>query len=105
MTTALNIQNEPRPPSNEMKAVLEILNADSFLMKAAKPHIDFENESIYWDKIFQNSFGSGYRGALLFAYSMWTDEVRANPFEMAFSMSPKLQIAVLKAMALRWGLQ
>ncbi|HEY8270423.1 MAG TPA: hypothetical protein VIG33_06000 [Pseudobdellovibrionaceae bacterium] len=105
MTAALNIQKVQRAPSIEMKAVLEILNADSFLMESVMPFIDFQNENIYWDQIFKNSFGSGHRGALLFAYAIWTDEVRSNPFDAAFSMGPKLQIAVLKAMALRWGLQ
>ncbi|MGZ3786820.1 MAG: hypothetical protein ACXVC3_19945 [Bdellovibrio sp.] len=73
-------------------------------MESVMPFIDFQGENIYWDQIFKNSFGSGHRGALLFAYAIWQNEVRSNPFEAAFNMSPKLQMAVLKALALRWGL-
>jgi len=102
MTAA--IQKNQREPSTEMKAVLEILNADPFLMESVNPFIDFRNETIHWDLIFRNSFGSGHRGALLFAHAIWSDEIRANPFDAAFSMSPRLQAAVLKAMAMRWGL-
>jgi hypothetical protein len=106
MTAVATILTEKpqREPSTQMKAVLEILNADPFLMNAAKPFIDFRNESIQWDLIFKNSFGSGHRGALLIAYSLWTDELRprTNPFDAALSMSSRLQIAVLKAMALHW---
>ncbi len=43
---------------------------------------------------------------MLWAYSLWTDEIRsrANPFDAALSLTPKLQIAVLKALSIRWGL-
>lgn len=99
-------QNSQLKFSVQMRAVLLIFEADSYLKKSILPFIDIHNESIRWDQIFKMSFGSGHRAAVTFAYSIWTDEIRenSNPFEAALSMSIGLQQACLKALALRWGL-
>jgi hypothetical protein len=95
-----------RRTSVQMGAVLRIFNVDHALMTAVKPHIDFENESILWDEIFALPLDSRQRAAAVWAYSIWTDKPRGriNSFDIAFSMDRPLQIAVLEALALRWGL-
>jgi hypothetical protein len=92
--------------SNELRAVLRIIEADDFLVRNVLPFIDCERESIDWDRIFSMSFGSGHYAAVTAAYGIWTDHVRegCDPFNMAFSLGPKLQLAVLSALAIRWGL-
>lgn len=92
--------------STELRAVLRIIESDDFLVRNVLPFIDCERESIAWDRIFSMSFGSGHYAAVAMAYGIWTDHQRAgcDPFDMAFSLGPNLQRAVLSALALRWGL-
>jgi hypothetical protein len=92
--------------SQQICAVLILLSADPHLMKSVEPFINLDTETISWDAIFKIPFGSGHRGAVSWAYSIWTDEMRprANIFDGALSMSPALQVAVLQALAKRWGL-
>lgn len=102
-----NLQNETsRKPSQQMQAFLLILSADPYLMKAVAPFINLKTETIYWDKILKIPFGSGHKGAIRWAYGVWTDEMPyGNCFDGALSMSPLLQVAVLEALCLRWGLR
>ncbi len=95
-----------RKHSVQMRAVLLILNADPHLMNSVWPFLNLETETILWDEIFKIPFGSGHRGAISWAFSAWTDELRprANCFDGALSMTPNLKAAVLQALALRWGL-
>ena len=96
----------PRKLSQQMRAVLLIFNADPYLMEAVAPYINLETESIYWDKIHKMPFGPGHKGAVRWAYGVWTDEMpKGNCFEGALEMSPFLQVAVLEALCLRWGLR
>ena len=95
-----------RKISQQMRAVLLIFNADPYLMEAVTPFINIENESIAWDKILKLPFGSGHKGAIHWAYDIWTDEMpKGNCFDRALSMSPFLQVAVLESLCLRWGLR
>ena len=103
------IPTTPRPRhrySTELRAVLRIIEADDFLVRNVLPFIDCERESIDWDQIFSMSYGSGHYAAVTTAYGIWTDHLRAgcDPFDMAFSLGPNLQRAVLSALAIRWGL-
>lgn len=97
--------NARRLPT-ELRAVLRILTADEELKRKALPHVDIERRSIYWDKIFDNDFGSGHLGALVFAKAIWCDQVttKSDPFDKAFAMDAPLKIAALEALAIRWGL-
>jgi len=98
--------SSPRKLSQQMRAVLLIFNADPYLMEAVTPYINFETDSIYWDKILKMPFGSGHKGAIRWAYGVWTDEMpKGNCFDGALNMSPFLQVAVLEALCLRWGLR
>ena len=104
-----HIPTPPRPRrwySTELRAVLRIIEADDFLARNVLPFIDCERESIEWDKIFSMSYGSGHYAAVTMAYGIWTDHLKAgcDPFDMAFSLGPNLQRAVLSALAIRWGL-
>lgn len=103
---AIQLQTIQRKPSQQMRAVLTVLEADSYFMEMVKPWIDFERETIHWDPIFKFPWSSGHRAAALFIYSIWTDELRpkSNPFDSALSLNPRLQKAVLQALAIRWGL-
>jgi hypothetical protein len=93
--------------STQLTAVLSIFGADTHLMRSVESFIDMERESIDWPVIFNIPFGSGRRGAATWAYGLWVNEQRprANCFDAALSMSPQLQLAVLEALALRWGLK
>jgi hypothetical protein len=99
-------QTIERKVSRQMQAVLTIFSADSYVMDAVRPNINLETETILWDPIFKFGWCSGHRACILWAYSLWTDELRPrmNPFDAALSLSPKLQTAVLKALSVRWGL-
>jgi len=99
-------QNLQTKLSTQMRAVLMIFNADPYLSECALPFVDTERDSICWDPLFKMGFGSGHKAAVVFAYSVWTDEIKenCNPFDAALSMSQDLQAACLKALALRWGL-
>lgn len=104
-TSAPVIQTEQKF-SQQMRAVLLVLNADPYLMEAVAPFINFETESIYWDKIQKLPLCSGHKNAVRWAYSVWTDEMpKGNCFGGALNMSPFLQVAVLEALCLRWGLR
>jgi hypothetical protein len=96
----------PRQPSTQMRAVLTIFAADPSLMGIVSKHINRELESISWEPIFKFPWGSGHRAAIVFAYSLWTDQMRprANPFDAAVTMDHALQIAILRAFAIRWGI-
>jgi hypothetical protein len=89
-----------------MCAILILFSADAHLMKSVEPFITLNTETILWDEICKIPFGSGHRGAVSWAYSIWTDEMRprTNLFDGALSMSPALQVGVLQALAKRWGL-
>jgi hypothetical protein len=85
MQQAIEIQRSARKPSQQMRAVLCVLEADRNLFDRVKPFIDFEMETIYWGQLSRISFGSGHRAAITWAYSIWTDEPRprANAFDAA----------------------
>lgn len=92
--------------STELRAVCHIVLSDPELKRKVFPHINLENESIDWDKIFSHDFGSGHLAALTFAKAIWCDRVatKGDPFDRAFSMSQCLRHTVLEALAIRWAL-
>ncbi len=96
----------PAPFSPELRAVLLILEADRELRNKALPHVDLVHQEIDWDSIYENDFGGGHWAALSWAKAIWCDQVSTNadPFDRAFAMDQKLQVAVVKALATRWGL-
>lgn len=100
-------KSRDRKPSLQMRAVLHVLKADPHLFERVSPFINMETETIYWNEIFRMGFGPGHRGAVSWAYGIWVDEPRprANSFEAALSMDSVLQVAVLEALAMRWGLK
>lgn len=91
----------------ELRAVLRIFNYDPELRRKTLMHVNLERQSINWPKIWANDFGGGHSAALLFAQAIWCDrvETKADPFDRAFAMDRSLQIAVIEALALRWGLK
>lgn len=95
-----------RKLSVQMRAVLMVLEADQNLKDMVAPHIDLELESIRWDRIFQIRFGSGHSAVIAWLYGLWTDEPRprSNVFDGSLWLPPRLQVATLNALALRWGL-
>lgn len=90
----------------ELRAVLDIFSHDKELQRKALPHVDIERQSIDWDAIFGNDYGSGHRAAVLWAYAIWADHAPAkgDPISAAFSMGSQLRLTVLHALATRWGL-
>jgi hypothetical protein len=102
----------PRPQSQfhlppELLAVYRIFNADPELQRKALPYVDLERGDIDWYRISQNDFGGGHSAAITWAKAIWTDQTpeKSDPFDRAFSMGPRLQKAVLEALAIRWGLK
>jgi hypothetical protein len=101
-----DLKSKPRELSQQTLAVMMIFNADEFLLNAVSPFINVETETIYWEKILKLPLGSGHKGALRWAYGIWTDEMpKGNCFDGALSMSPFLKVGVLEALCLRWGLR
>lgn len=90
----------------QLRAVLTIVNADQELCTKALPFINIERQEVDWSGIFKNDLGSGQRAALVWAKSLYRDEAPAkvDPFDRALSMDANLRGAVLKAVAIRWGL-
>ena len=56
--------------SMQMRAVLLIFNADPHLMRAVSPFVNFETETIHWDKIATLPFGARHRCAVDWAYAV-----------------------------------
>lgn len=92
--------------SRELRAVLKIFNADEELRCKALPWVLINQEVINWDGIWKNDFGGGHSAALNFAQALWCDKVmtKADPFDNAFAMDSHLRLAVVEALAIRWGL-
>ena len=92
--------------SPELRAVITILASDPELVRKALPHVDIDKQEINWDQIYANDFSGGHSAALAFAKAIWCDrvETQSDPFDRAFAMDPKLQSAVLRGLAIRWGL-
>ncbi len=107
MSLAIATQENQRKYSQQMRAVLHVLKADPNLYERVSPFINFDTETIYWNEIFRQGFSSGHRGAVTWCYGIWVDEPRprSNCFDAALSMDPRFQVAVLEALAMRWGLR
>lgn len=106
MSSAVCFQKPQKKLSFQMRAILMVLEADPYLKDMLSPHIDLNLESIRWDRIFQLRLCSGHSTVVSWIYGIWTDEPRprANMFSGALNLTPKLQTALLNALALRWGL-
>ena len=104
----INVVREPLPLSffmrTELQAVLRIIEADDYLARAVRPYIDEKNVAIDWDKIFLIKFGKAHNTALKIAYGIWTDRLPQafDPFHAALSLTSRLQLAVLEALAIKW---
>ena len=92
--------------SPQIRAVLLIFEADRELRAKALPYVDIENEVVDWDGIYENDFGGGHWAALTWAKAIYCDKVstKSDPFDRAFALNSQLQVAVLRALATRWGL-
>lgn len=98
--------SESKKLPRELQAVLFIFNADSELRRKALPHVNIERQNVDWERIRANDFGGGHGAAIMWARALWLDSVPegTDPFDRAFAMDGWLQGAVLKAIAIRWGL-
>ncbi len=106
MENKIETQKTKRQPSVQMLCVLTILTADKAIEKAVEKHIDLYNERIDWDSIFAVKWNSEQIGSVHWAYSLWTDELKlkSNPFDSALSANSHQQMAILRALALRWAI-
>lgn len=97
---------EPRLPSREMRAVLTIIAADPELDRLTTPWLDIEREAIHWADIFESPMSSGHRSALEWARALWTEQF-VDPdsiLDSSLNMDLRLKGAVLRALALMWGI-
>lgn len=96
-----------KKPSREMRAVLTIFTVDEELKRKALPFVDIEHDRIDWDGVLANDYGGGHGAAVKWALAIWGDCVPegADPFSRAFAMDDRLRIAILTALAIRWGLR
>ena len=89
------------------RAVLIILESDDNLKLKALPFINFENQAIDWDAMETNTiFSADQWAAIFWAKAIWYNyavTVR-DPFDVAHEMRQSTQNAVLRALAIRWGL-
>lgn len=92
--------------SREMRAVLTIFTVDAELTAKALPYADIERDSIDWDGVLSNDYGGGHGAAIKWSQAVWGDCVPegADVFCRAFAMDDRLRRAVLRALAIRWGL-
>ncbi len=100
-------QNVVQKISTQMRAVLTVLCADQHLMDATMPFVDFYRDSIKWDEIYNLPLNPTHKAAVDIAFGIWTDEQKAetNFFGPILNMETDLQTAVLRGLALRWGLK
>lgn len=100
-----NIKHQTPFIVSELRAVLAIVECDDELKAKARPYVNIEKREIDWNKIFANEFSPGHRAALLWAKSLWLDRkpMKVDPFWRALTMDNNLRTAVLKAVAIRWG--
>jgi hypothetical protein len=81
-----------------MKAVLVIATAGPVVGRIMSPHIDSATESIDWEPIFLDPGNtSGTRALITWAYSLWTNELRGNPFEAAHSLDEQHRLKLIEA--------
>ena len=86
--------------SKYMKAVLAIATASAQVEKIMMVHIDVKNESIDWDPIFSDASNtSGTRALVTWAYCLWTNEIRNNPFELAHLLDDHHREKLLEAVS------
>lgn len=106
MSFSTEAYSSQRPMSVQMRCVFTVLDAAPNLRAALSPCIDLSRETIYWERISKLQLSSGERTLVAWIYGLWTDEQRprANVFDGSLNLPPQIQIAVLKALALRWGL-
>ncbi len=106
MQETLNSTVPTRKMSTQMNAVMTIVSACSDLTQVAGPFIDLQREEIKWDLIFKQCWSSSQKTALSWAFALWRDEPRArfNIFDGSTLMDQELQVAVLKALTIRWGI-
>ena len=92
--------------SRQMRAVVEILGADSALFELASPFINFMADEIDWDGLFGLHLSSGQRAALDWSFICWRDEVPAgsNPFDSVLNCDASLQRAIMRGLSVRWGI-
>jgi hypothetical protein len=97
---------EPRLPSRQMRAVLTILATDPELDRLTTPFVDIAGDSIFWNKIFAQPMSSGHRCALEWACVIWSNHMPDggyNIFDASYNLDMRLRGAILKAMAVAWG--
>lgn len=82
------------------------VNASEELKRKVLPFINIERETIDWPKIWSQDFSGGHSAAVCWIQALWCDRVQTklDPFDRAFAMDQSLQMAVIKALAIRWGL-
>jgi hypothetical protein len=92
--------------SNQMRGVLRILNSDEFLFEKISKFIKLESEYIDWESMFRCASFAHEKELANWAYAIWRDEPRfkSNFFDSALNLDSKSQIAILDALAIRWGL-
>lgn len=100
-----SISNEEGKLPAELRAILQIFRHDGELQTKALLHVDIKRQSVNWDRIWKNDFGGAHAAAIIWAQAIWCDQIQthSDPFDRAFAMSPGLQQAVLRALAIRWG--
>lgn len=99
----------PRRMSQQLKAVLIIVESAPSIRNRLLSIIDQENETIYWDDLNYGVLSGGEKAAASWVYSVWTDApVPAgwrDPFEGFGVMGPETQAACLTALAFRHALR
>ena len=95
----------PTPLPAHIRAVITIMAADPHLVCKALPHVDIDHQEIKWDEVFKNEFDGGQKAAISFAKALAMGKIDgADPFILANEMNQKLRGAVLRGLAIHWGL-
>jgi hypothetical protein len=105
---ATHVSVEPstdRQVSLQMRSVITIFAADNGLFDVLSPFIDFANNSIDWPRIRSLSLCSGHKAVVDWAWICWCGEIPegTNPFDAVPDLDDQFRRAIVKALAVRWG--
>lgn len=88
--------------TNQLKAVLIIVNASPELRRKVLPFIDTKLEEINWSGLLDQDLTGGTQAALDWIQSIWVSDTMGNPMGRAHTLDEQTRIAVLKALSILW---
>lgn len=97
-----SFEDQPTP----LRAALKIFTSVKEIEEKTVPHVNFVQKDIDWAAIFRNDFPPDHYSVILFAFSLWSNEVKpkANQFDLIRNLTPNVRRAAFEALAIQWGI-